>query len=150
MKRSIVLCVVLSVLLGGVALAKKPDGEPHGRKAGICRDLKYATPGLYGLCVAFCEARQCRPDFSLDNPFEDCRPSSARLLESTALAIQRFSLRGVATFATSLAFVHEMRPCATELRKAGSRSSASASRMNCEVLLCEKPSDSPAYRCMDE
>lgn len=41
----------------------------------------FASPGLYGLCVAFCEAQDCIPDDSLDDPLENCKPSSSKILE---------------------------------------------------------------------
>ena len=58
-----------------------PDGETPANE-GVCDDLMFATPGLYGLCVAFCEAQDCEPDFSLDDPFEQCTPSSPMVLEA--------------------------------------------------------------------
>lgn len=53
-------------------LAQTPDGETPANE-GICDDLVGATPGLYGLCVAFCEAQD------LDE-FNEEKPSSQRIL----------------------------------------------------------------------
>jgi len=57
------LYIFLSITLGGLlttpmpVLAKTPDGDTPANE-GVCDDLKAAsvTKGLYGLCVAFCEA----------------------------------------------------------------------------------------------
>ena len=57
-----------------------PDGETPANE-GVCDDLMWATPGLYGLCVAFCEAQDCEPDFAVADPFENCNPSNEKLLE---------------------------------------------------------------------
>jgi hypothetical protein len=50
-------CLSLAVLFtGGPANAQTPDGETPAND-GICDELQGGTPGLYGLCVAFCEAQ---------------------------------------------------------------------------------------------
>lgn len=64
----------------GQATAQTPDGETPANE-DVCDGLIGATPGLYGLCVAFCEAQDCEPDFSLDDPFENCNPSGQKILE---------------------------------------------------------------------
>jgi hypothetical protein len=79
MKR--LLWVTVLLLVAATGYAQTPDGETPANE-GVCDDLMWATPGLYGLCIAFCEAQDCEPDFSLDNPFENCRPSSERLLRN--------------------------------------------------------------------
>ena len=61
------------VLAPGVALA-----APNG---GVCDGLQSATAGLYGLCLAFCEAQNCAPDITQPDPFAGCTPSSERILE---------------------------------------------------------------------
>ena len=55
-------------------MAQTPDGVPPANE-GVCDELMYATPGLYGLCVAFCEAQDC------DENFENCNPSSRKLVD---------------------------------------------------------------------
>ncbi len=57
-----------------------PDGKTPANE-GVCNDLVLATPGLYGLCVAFCEAQDCEPNFSAMDPFQNCRPSNPKLLK---------------------------------------------------------------------
>ena len=47
---------------------------------GVCADLHSATPGLFGLCIAFCEAHGCEPDFTAADPFANCKPSDPTLL----------------------------------------------------------------------
>ena len=52
----------VAVLLAGsafmttVAVAQTPDGETPANE-GVCDTLQGSTPGLYGLCVAYCEAQ---------------------------------------------------------------------------------------------
>ena len=58
---------------------RTPDGTPPSQEA-ICDDLKHGTPGLYGLCIAFCEAHDCIPDHELANPYANCKKSDSRIL----------------------------------------------------------------------
>lgn len=78
----IVFTAVLVVAITGPAAAQTPDGETPANE-GVCDELMYgATKGLYGLCVAFCEAQDC--EFNVEDPlagFEECKPSSPKLLE---------------------------------------------------------------------
>jgi len=53
------LCLVLLTGLAGIngsAIASTPDGMTPANEHE-CDNLKSATPGLYGLCVAYCEAQ---------------------------------------------------------------------------------------------
>jgi hypothetical protein len=57
----------------GHAAAKTKDGvTPSGES--VCDALQDATPGLFGLCVAYCEAKDC------DDPLSDCGTSGERIL----------------------------------------------------------------------
>ena len=67
------------LLVASLAAAQTPNGLPPANE-GVCDELMWATPGLYGLCVAFCEAQDCEADFSLTDPFENCGPSAQKLL----------------------------------------------------------------------
>jgi len=66
--------------------AQTPDGETPANE-GVCNSLIGFTPGLYGLCVAFCEAQDAEATF--DPEAEDgvvtfavgSRPSNPKLLE---------------------------------------------------------------------
>jgi hypothetical protein len=79
-QRLIALFMVVSGTIAfGIALAQSPEGGPPVNE-GICDDLVNATPGLYGLCVAFW-AQDCEPDFGAANPFEGCKPGSQKILE---------------------------------------------------------------------
>lgn len=49
------------LLLSGGIYAQTPDGETPANE-GVCDQLIGGTPGLYGLCVAFCEAQDCYYD----------------------------------------------------------------------------------------
>jgi len=75
-----VASVVLFTAFFGFASAQTPDSETPANE-GICDDLQSSTPGLYGLCVAYCEAQDCAPDFSLENPWDNCRPGSQKVLD---------------------------------------------------------------------
>lgn len=66
-----------AILIFVAALA---EGQPPVNE-GVCDELMGSTPGLYGLCVAFCEAQDCELDFDLEDPFENCTPSSPKLLD---------------------------------------------------------------------
>lgn len=65
------------------AAAQTPDGMTPSRE-GICDDLANATPGLYGLCVAMCEAQDCEgvydPDTKEVKFIGSCNPSTPKLL----------------------------------------------------------------------
>jgi hypothetical protein len=50
-----VLTVTLTALVSANTVAQTPDGETPAVEA-VCDQLIGATPGLYGLCVAYCEA----------------------------------------------------------------------------------------------
>lgn len=66
-----------------VVNAQTPDGETPANE-GVCDDLIGLTPGLYGLCVAFCEAQDCEAIFDPATGVvtfdESCKPSSPKLL----------------------------------------------------------------------
>ena len=52
------LCLAVSVMVSAPLLAQTPDGETPAEET-VCDPLKAdgVTKGLYGLCVAFCEAQ---------------------------------------------------------------------------------------------
>lgn len=50
-----VLLTALTTMHGNV-IAQTPDGETPANE-GVCDVLHGGTPGLYGLCVAYCEAQ---------------------------------------------------------------------------------------------
>ena len=52
---SFTIITVLAVISGS-AIASTPDGETPANE-GVCDVLHGGTPGLYGLCVAYCEAQ---------------------------------------------------------------------------------------------
>jgi hypothetical protein len=81
MKLLTILFVCMIATLSFNIQAKTPDGEVPANE-GVCDELTGATRGLYGLCVAFCEAQDCEMDFSLDDPFENCQASSSKILDN--------------------------------------------------------------------
>ena len=64
-----------------VLLAPAVTPARSSQNAGVCDGLIGATPSLYGLCIAFCEAQDCVPDYTVADPFGHCTPASARLLD---------------------------------------------------------------------
>lgn len=48
---------------------------------GVCDVLADSSRGLKYLCYAYCELQDCRPDYSLENPFQNCSKSSNWLLK---------------------------------------------------------------------
>lgn len=50
------LGLVLMIGFAGHTIASTPDGETPANE-GVCDVLQGGTPGLYGLCVAYCEAQ---------------------------------------------------------------------------------------------
>ena len=55
------LFLSLSVF-GPLAAAATPDDAPPANES-VCDQLIGGTPGLYGLCVAFCEAQDCQATY---------------------------------------------------------------------------------------
>lgn len=71
-------------MFGLTALAQTPDGETPANE-GVCDELVGTTPGLYGLCVAFCEAQDAEASIDATGEVtfaEDSRPSNPKLLEA--------------------------------------------------------------------
>ena len=66
-------------MLGLTAVASPPN-------EGVCDELVGTTPGLYGLCVAFCETQDCEATYDPATDTvafdESCRPSSPKLLDN--------------------------------------------------------------------
>lgn len=92
--------------------------------------------------------RPCR-GFARREAFASARVSAivisrSRRDERDAFPIHAASVSGVATFATSRAFVQGSAPVPTASFSFGNDSIASARRMNCDVLLAEKPSSDVA------
>jgi hypothetical protein len=67
------LFALLFTLMGNAVMAGTPDGQTPANE-GVCDVLKGGTPGLYGLCVAYCEAQD------LDSI--DKNPPSTRILDN--------------------------------------------------------------------
>ena len=78
-------CFAVVILMVPMAFAQTPDGETPANE-GVCDELQYnSTSGLYGLCVAFCEAQDAEATFDPTTGeitfAEDARPSNPKLLE---------------------------------------------------------------------
>jgi hypothetical protein len=68
----------LLVAPSGAAWSQTADGTTPAEE-GVCDELHDATPGLYGLCVAYCEAQDC--DSVEQAVSGQCRAPSPKLLE---------------------------------------------------------------------
>lgn len=80
-----IVLMTFALVAGFAALAEGTlDGEPPANE-GVCDALLDATPGLYGLCVAFCKAQDCEATFDEGTgevTFDACKPSSPKLLDT--------------------------------------------------------------------
>ena len=78
------VCVALA-MFALPAAAQTPDGMTPAKET-LCDPLADATPGLYGLCVAMCEAQDCKatldPETGEVDFDESCNPSAERILEN--------------------------------------------------------------------
>jgi len=80
MKLNILLIAGSLVFSGGI-YAQTPDGDTPANE-GVCDALLNATPGLYGLCIAYCEAQDLGDiDFSDDDAVQKAMPNQ-RILEN--------------------------------------------------------------------
>ncbi|MEJ2131833.1 MAG: hypothetical protein P8Y95_09500, partial [Gammaproteobacteria bacterium] len=75
-------CGVLCLVVSSAAMSAdgQPDALPNSPE-DICAELLDATPGLYGICIAFNVGMACEPDFSQEDPFADCPGGSQVLLD---------------------------------------------------------------------
>ncbi len=71
------------VFLTANTLARTPDSETPAQET-VCDPLKAegVTKGLYGLCVAFCEAQDLPTDLSDPEALANLEPSSIKILEN--------------------------------------------------------------------
>ena len=63
------MILILGLLVLGPVWAGTPDGSTPPNE-GVCDVLAYHTPGLYGLCIAYCEAHDAdliSPNGDLEN-----------------------------------------------------------------------------------
>ena len=75
--------VALLVCIFGVSLpaaAQTPDSQTPAEET-ICSKLKFATPGLYGLCVAYCESHDADFDPVTGMP-NSGSPANKKILEN--------------------------------------------------------------------
>ena len=89
MKKLFILTMLVTAIaafaVAAPATAQTPDGETPANE-GVCDVLIGSTPGLYGLCVAFCEAQDCEATYDPatdEVTFDpDCKPSNPKILEN--------------------------------------------------------------------
>lgn len=77
---TILVVSAITVFGGSISVAQTPDGTTPADE-GICDGLVGSTPGLYGLCVAYCEAQ----DLDTLEPSDPSSPQqspSRRILEN--------------------------------------------------------------------
>jgi len=63
---AVVIATAVGIFAWGPGIAQTPDAVPPAQE-GICDSLIGGTPGLYGLCVAYCEAQD------LDEMFQEIK-----------------------------------------------------------------------------
>jgi hypothetical protein len=80
------LLTVGVVLLVGVAATNTFAGIPDSED--ICQDLKNASHGLYGLCMAFWASFYCEWDYSEIDIWKFCRPANGKILEKYRAKMQ--------------------------------------------------------------
>jgi hypothetical protein len=80
------LATLLTVLGNPYAYAQGTSDSLTPVNEGVCDTLIDATPGLYGLCVGFCEAQDCEayydPATGTVTFDPKCKPSSNKLLNA--------------------------------------------------------------------
>ena len=75
------LMILILGLLGlGPVWAGTPDGTTPANE-GVCDVLAYHTPGLYGLCIAYCEAHDVDL-ISPDGDLDDLNVPNRKILEN--------------------------------------------------------------------
>jgi hypothetical protein len=69
-----VLWISGALLLSSTVTAqgKTRDGLTPAQD-GVCDELRGGPPGLYGLCVSFCEAQDCDQDWNPEDPIIGCK-----------------------------------------------------------------------------
>ena len=81
----VMVAAALTAFIAAPVMAQTPDGLTPANE-DVCDELIGATPGLYGLCVGFCEAQDCEANYDFASgevTFDpSCKPSSNRLLEN--------------------------------------------------------------------
>ncbi len=77
--KKVILVSIAAFCFSGVVLAQgTPDGETPANE-GVCDVLLDGTPGLYGLCVAYCEAQDCDFESAISN---QCKPPRQPVLDN--------------------------------------------------------------------
>ena len=82
----ILLFAYLIASASSVAHAQNPNPQTPNNAETICEEVKYGTPGLYGLCIAFWAGQDCEWDAT--DPFENCTPGSRKILEKYRARMQ--------------------------------------------------------------
>lgn len=62
-------------------MAQTPDGMTPADEM-VCDDLKGSTPGLYGLCVAYCEATDSEQDLTSEDKIASLATPSSKILNN--------------------------------------------------------------------
>jgi hypothetical protein len=80
------LLIALSVFIVFISstsatVAGTPDGMTPANE-GICDDLMYATKGLYGLCIAYCEAQDAIEDLTDSDALANLPTPHKKILEN--------------------------------------------------------------------
>lgn len=77
--------LIVGILISVVSMAQ-PTNHRTPTNESVCNGLIGQAPGLYGLCVAFCEAQDCTATYNSTTGEmvydAKCKPSSSKLLEN--------------------------------------------------------------------
>jgi hypothetical protein len=79
------VCIALAAFALPAAAQGTPDGITPANET-VCDGLKGGTPGLYGTCVALCEAQDCQAEYNTNTGLVEydssCSPSSDQLFNN--------------------------------------------------------------------
>jgi hypothetical protein len=75
------ICCLLSLVFSATVEAREKPTDVKSVGESVCASLREATPGLYGLCLAFHHGMACQPEMGASDPFANCVPGSERVLE---------------------------------------------------------------------
>jgi hypothetical protein len=82
MKQCKTIALSLMLVAQMIMPIQELQAEEISTTESVCNGLQNATPGLYGLCVAYCEAQSVPTDFSGDSSTWFSRPRSKNILKN--------------------------------------------------------------------
>ncbi len=108
------ICIALAAFAVPAAAQGTPDGITPANET-VCDGLKGGTPGLYGLCVAMCEAQDCQAEYDTNSGRvvydPSCSPASDQIFNNY---VKTYRKRGSADEPAVPPCVQIACPCWTE------------------------------------